>query len=399
MEADPQKEIHCPVCGAGCSGSLRATYTVEQAASHFCPAVRDSDRHARFARCIERIWKRTHAEILQCRACGFGFCHPHVAGNAEFYGILHECAGYPAWRWEYSLAAQRAQTAFPRGGKSLDIGAGDGAFLSSLDARWESYGIESTDTTVRMLRDRGINVFRDLDEANEHMAGQCQLITLFQVIEHVAEFRSMFNAVRRLLCPGGLLAVSCPNGDEIPIREYAVRYPDMPPNHVNKWNSTSIAHILHQCGFEDINSERQPASLKCVPYATYLRACHDASERPRSLAAQSYRIRSKVIRAQVLRLVCLFTALKLLPHLPAAKLSVNFITFAHANAAPYQSTQEQAHAQEASGDNPMAHVGRRTSSFVFRHHAALPFQVSGLPAARSSPPQITRRRALPPSPS
>lgn len=324
----------CPVCDTACTNPQVETYTAEEAAAHFCPATRDPNRNLRLTRCIRRLWGADCSQILSCNACGFSFGYPHVGGDGEFYGLLHEMAGYPEWRWEYPLAAQRANTVFPNGGKALDIGAGDGAFLVSLPPNWNRHGVESTNVTRRMLQDRGIVVFRELEEAAERMAGQFQLVTLFQVIEHVAEFRPMLAAVRRLLCPGGLLAVSCPNGDEIPLRERATRYPDMPPNHINKWNPTSIGLALRQCGFEDMQSEREPASFKRIPYSVYLRVRRDAADHPHSLAAQTYRIRSKVIRAQVLKFVGLFTTLKMMPHLSAAKLSVNFITFARAGVAP-----------------------------------------------------------------
>lgn len=326
----PQSAAKCPVCASACPGSQRQIFTADEAAAHFCPAARDPDRFDRLANCIRRLWGSDCAQILHCDSCGFGFGYPHVGGDAEFYSMLHEMARYPAWRWEYAHGARQARVAYPTGGNALDIGAGDGAFLSSLPAQWRKYGTEATDTTRRMLENRGITVFRDLDEAVDHMAARVHLVTLFQVIEHVADFRTVLSAARRLLRPGGLLVVSCPNGDEIPLRQRATRYPDMPPNHINKWNPASIARALHQCGFQDIQSKREPASVKRIPYSVYLRVRRDAASNPRSVAAQTYRIRSRTLRAQALTLVGFFTTLKILPHFSAAKLSVNFITFARA---------------------------------------------------------------------
>ena len=97
----------CPACSAACADPPLFRYTAEQAAAHFCPPVREPDRNARLRRCVERLWGGDDCEVLRCRECGFGFGRPFVGGDEEFYSILHEQAGYPAWRWDYDVALDK----------------------------------------------------------------------------------------------------------------------------------------------------------------------------------------------------------------------------------------------------------------------------------------------------
>ena len=87
------EEVNCPVCSAHCAGLPLYRYTVEQAAAHFCPPGRDADRYERLVKCIRRLWKGDESVILRCGSCGFGFGHPFVGGDEEFYRILHEQKG------------------------------------------------------------------------------------------------------------------------------------------------------------------------------------------------------------------------------------------------------------------------------------------------------------------
>lgn len=318
LVAERRPEPVCPVCGSRCPGAPFATYGAGRAASHFCLPWRDADRHARLTACIRRLWGGDSCEIRECPACGFGFSWPHVGGDEEFYSIIHESAGYASWRWEYGLARDAAGAAFPRGGRVLDIGAGDGSFLDAMPSGWERCATESTDVMRGVLEKKGVRVFRDLEEACEK-AGVFELVTSFQVLEHVGEFGPMLAAARRLTAPGGMCVVSTPDWETLKVQMRATRCPDMPPNHVNKWTGKSMSLALEQAGFKVEGVPKQPGYWKDVPYALYLRVRATAEERPRSLAAAAYRIRDKRVRGPVLAAVGLWEGLKMLPHLGDAR--------------------------------------------------------------------------------
>src|SRR5580765_7648164 len=99
--------VYCPVCDSPCSDDPIYRYTVSEAAAHFCPRTRNADRNRRLAECIKRLWQGETCVIQRCRQCGFAFGYPFVGGDEEFYSILHEQKGYPAWRWDYDYAVDK----------------------------------------------------------------------------------------------------------------------------------------------------------------------------------------------------------------------------------------------------------------------------------------------------
>jgi len=236
-------------------------YTVAEAAAQFCPKARDADRYRRLQRVIRRLWQGDTSKVYVCEACGFGFGWPHVGGDEEYYAILHEQAGYPQNRWEYELARGRILAAFPQGGSILDIGTGDGAFLTSFPASWNPFAMEGSDTTRHRLRAKGIDCIGSLDEAEAHKKESFQAVTMFQVLEHIADFGPILGGAFRMLVPGGLVAVSVPLASAMFVQEELTGCQDMTPNHINKWTPKALTLAMQAVGFECDEVTIQPANF------------------------------------------------------------------------------------------------------------------------------------------
>jgi hypothetical protein len=165
----------CPLCESKMQAPPLHSFDDVQAAAHFCPVARDIDRHHRMRASINKIWGTKNAEVYVCPECGFGFGWPYVGGDEEFYSILAEHAGYPSSRWEYDLTIEQVNREFPNGGKILDISAGDGIFLKSLNDKWEKSGSE---TMRAALRAAGIACHRGLAEVVGDSKGSFELVAV-----------------------------------------------------------------------------------------------------------------------------------------------------------------------------------------------------------------------------
>jgi SAM-dependent methyltransferase len=305
-------KVPCPVCESACTAPPLYRYTVEQAAAHFCPPTRSPERNRRLQACIARLWEGSDCLILRCDKCGFGFGHPFVGGDEEFYGILHEQKGYPAWRWDYDVAVTEAIDKFT-GGKVLDIGAGAGNFLHRLGANWECYAVEGSELTRCELEASRIRVFRDLEEATNSHAGTFQVVTLFQVLEHVAEFDFVLQQCRKLLAPGGRLVITVPDGEAMIRQERVTGCADMPPNHLSKWTPGSLCRVLTRIGFQCSDAIPEPSSLNSLRANLHMRVSADAAD-DKSISAQAYRLRNKPARIAALSLLAVPALLRLLPY-------------------------------------------------------------------------------------
>jgi SAM-dependent methyltransferase len=313
----PPKEIvdgvvNCPVCGSQCAVPPLYCYTVEQAAAHFCPPTRDVARNRRLQECIGALWQGNECAIHHCNQCGFAFGYPFVGGDEEFYRILHEQKDYPAWRWDYDVAISEAVKKFD-GGKILDIGAGVGMFLRGLGGSWECYAVEGSEVTRRELEASVITVFRDMSGAAQSHAGTFQVVTLFQVLEHIAEFELVLEQCRELLAKGGRLVVTVPDGDAMIRQQRLTGCHDMPPNHIGKWTPDSLFRVLQRTGFDCGQPIYEPPSWRNLKANLHMRVSADAAER-KSLAAQAYRIRSKPLRIVALSLLGGPALLRMLPY-------------------------------------------------------------------------------------
>ena len=315
-------QVCCPVCASACSEPPLYRYTATQAAAHFCPPSRSQDRNRRLRLCITRLWKGDDCLIQRCSSCGFAFGSPFVSGDEEFYSLLHEQKDYPTWRWDYDVAIREAVRQFP-GGRILDLGAGVGNFLRRLGSEWECFGVEGSESTRLDLEKVGVKVFRDLSTAAQTQAGTFQIVTLFQVLEHIAEFDLVLMFCRQVLAPGGRLVITVPDGDAMIRQQLLTGCHDMPPNHINKWSYESLARAVDRAGFEVSPPIAEPASWRQVKSSLHLKIVADATKE-KSLAAQVYRIQNRSLRRLMLASLGLPALVSMLPQISKLRLGGAF---------------------------------------------------------------------------
>ncbi|MEY3205430.1 MAG: hypothetical protein RLZZ21_1761 [Planctomycetota bacterium] len=308
--------LNCPACGAGIDHQPAATYTADQAAAHFCPPSRNPDRYERLRKAVVEIWQGDSSHVFFCSACGFGFGWPHAGGNESYYGILHEQAGYPANRWEYGWTIREVVARATEGGTLLDIGTGDGAFLQQLPPGWHKAATEGSETNREMLRQKGIECFESLDTAASSHAGQFDVVTMFQVLEHIADFRTVLRGIWTLLRPGGTLVVSVPLASAMRMQEELTGWPDITPNHINKWSPEALETVFASCGFMADAPIEEPPGFRHAMSRVELITRRQAAASPGSLAARAFRLRSRAMRRYVLAGI---TAVNLLGCIPLWK--------------------------------------------------------------------------------
>jgi SAM-dependent methyltransferase len=289
----------CPACKAAIDSPPIHRYLAEQAAAHFCPPSRNAERYERLLRVVQRLWGGDAAYVYACGPCGFGFGWPYVGGDEEYYAILHEQAGYPVDRWEYGLTIRSAMTQTAVG-NVLDIGAGDGAFLKQVPATWRKYATEGSATTRHRLTSSGIACFSSTGDAIARMPSGFQVVTMFQVLEHVAPFDPLLADCFQLLEPGGTLAISVPLASAVFEQERLTGCQDMTPNHINKWSPDALTHALKRAGFERMALEIEPPTLAAAFSRAGLMTRAQAAYQPHSLAAAAYRVKPRLPRLALL---------------------------------------------------------------------------------------------------
>jgi 2-polyprenyl-3-methyl-5-hydroxy-6-metoxy-1,4-benzoquinol methylase len=143
----------------------------------------------------------------------------------------------------------------------LDVGCSTGLFLArAAQAGYEARGVEFSAESARYARTAfGLEVAEgDIRAAPE---GPWDVLTMFDVIEHVPDPSSDIRAAADLLSPGGLFLLSTPDIDGLfPRLSYltALRldywpHPE-PPYHLYQFSKRTMKAVLEANGFEVIGT-------------------------------------------------------------------------------------------------------------------------------------------------
>jgi SAM-dependent methyltransferase len=171
-------------------------------------------------------------------------------------------------------------------------------------------------------------VCRDLAEAANVHASRFHLVTMFQVLEHLADFADTLAKCRKIIHPAGRLVISVPDCDAMIEQEKATGIPDMPPSHINKWTANSLEFALTRAGFRVDRVVREKASWATLKDAIHQKVIANAAD-PRSLGAQIYQIRSRRVRALLLAILAIPATLVLLKHWSYLLRGGSFAVIAH----------------------------------------------------------------------
>ncbi len=137
-------------------------------------------------------------------------------------------------------------------GKILDIGAGTGAFLNTMNkAGWEVTGIEP-DETARENAKKLYGLSLQTPQQLFNLPLQSfDAITMWHVLEHVHELHEYMDQLKDLLKPNGCIFIAVPNYtcyDEKVYKEFWAAY-DV-PRHLYHFSPKSITQLLLQHGLQ-----------------------------------------------------------------------------------------------------------------------------------------------------
>ena len=146
----------------------------------------------------------------------------------------------------------------------LDVGCANGFFVRyALEIGFEAYGIDASLSAVKWgkknfgLKKRLAQAV-DLDKIPSHFPSVFQIITAFEVLEHLEEPFSFVLKVFGKLEPGGIFIFSTPNRETLgrilgnkDERVYFIGGErDQPPDHLTRFNAFSHRVLLEKAGFE-----------------------------------------------------------------------------------------------------------------------------------------------------
>jgi SAM-dependent methyltransferase len=155
--------------------------------------------------------------VLRCAACGLHFV-PGAGRPTAVAGDYYEAldledyvAYYEPFRLRVFRENWRRIAAWRAGGEALDFGASFGWFLRAAPPGWRVRGLEPAEAVAARGRAGGLAIETGGEAAFAADSRRYDLVTLWNVLEHLPEPRRALATLHKRLRPGGLVALCIPS--------------------------------------------------------------------------------------------------------------------------------------------------------------------------------------------
>jgi 2-polyprenyl-3-methyl-5-hydroxy-6-metoxy-1,4-benzoquinol methylase len=146
----------------------------------------------------------------------------------------------------------------------LDVGCSTGFVVEAAKKEgWDAYGIDLNPSAVSFGRSRGLNLsLGDLDQS-EFEPASFDVVTMFDVIEHVIDPSDLIKQAIRLLRPGGLIFLYVPNYDSasrILLKEKA--HFIWPTHHLTYFTPKTLEAFITSLGLKPLYLETEGMDIE-----------------------------------------------------------------------------------------------------------------------------------------
>lgn len=215
------KQTHCPLCHSTELGTLGDAYA--------------------------------HAYLVQCQKCSlvFGERIPtleELSAHYDTYPRNTAISPLTIKRYEELLGQFEP---YRRTNRLLDVGCGDGHFLEVAKRKgWEVYGTEYTDTAVSVCRAKGIAMHQGLLQSFA-AADEFDVVTSFEVLEHITDGTEHAHTIAKLLRTGGLFYFTTPNFNSFSRRWLGGKWKIIEyPEHLTYYTAQTATRLLAGAGLQ-----------------------------------------------------------------------------------------------------------------------------------------------------
>lgn len=143
-----------------------------------------------------------------------------------------------------------------RSGSLLDIGCNYGFFLKVCEPYFKTYGIDISQFAVTQARnnvERSSITLGDLEKGLPYKDETFNVVTAFDIIEHIKDYGKLLKEIIRTLKPGGVFLLTTPNRQCIDSLLFGKDYWfKRDKTHVVVFTKKSLAQNLSQAGFTEI---------------------------------------------------------------------------------------------------------------------------------------------------
>lgn len=220
------------------------------------------------------IFKEFGIDIVRCQVCQHVYSTYEQGEDYSDY-FNDEIAEADHFWWKE--AHEKMYEAFIRqfikkkAGKLLDVGCGLGYFLKKIskNTTWDAYGVEISKVAVDYTRNKlGLkNIYLGKVESADFPDNYFDVITLWDVIEHIPNPKPLLKHLHKALKDDGVLFIHTPNiRIQLPKAKIKKLLKGMKPgvhyleakDHINIYSPQSIKKHLEQNNFKSVQFTHLP---------------------------------------------------------------------------------------------------------------------------------------------
>jgi SAM-dependent methyltransferase len=204
--------------------------------------------------------------IFKCASCSMYFTWPlpvagehlkiysenYFSGAADGFGYADYDHDKQAMVPTFQKYLDLIERFTPSKGTLVDIGAATGFFLKlAVDRGWKGIGIEPSEHASSLGRQKGLDVRTTTFQVDSIPRASVDVITLWDVIEHVPNPQAVLQAAHSALRPGGLVAINTPDSGSLIARIFGHKWHlVVPPEHLFLFNLLSLQRAMGEDQFQ-----------------------------------------------------------------------------------------------------------------------------------------------------
>lgn len=209
--------------------------------------------------------------LVKCQGCGFVYVSPRpdakelyaLYGETYFHNAESGVVGYTNYIHDEPNIRRTAQRRmkqlenYVRPGRLLDVGCATGFFMDEARKRgWTVEGLDVSSFGVDYARKHfGLKTHHGALTELDFENGSYDLVTMWDVIEHVPDPTAYVRRAAELLRTGGVISLATPDVDSLPARLAGKRWVGfkLSEEHVYYFSVNTLSRMLEAAGFEVIN--------------------------------------------------------------------------------------------------------------------------------------------------
>lgn len=223
---------------------------------------------------IEKTFRSSGDEVLldqlvQCRVCGLQYLNPRLRSDVVIEGystgtdevFVSQAAGRER---TFAKGLKLIERLRPGRGRLLDVGTAGGSFMAvARDAGWEVEGCEPNRWMSEWANEHyGLKVVPGTIFDMKLPDSSFDVVTLWDVLEHTPDPKSVLQECNRVLKPGGLVVVNYPDISSSIAKIMGRRWVFLLSVHLYYFVPKTLTDMLSRVGFDVVDRRKHWQSLE-----------------------------------------------------------------------------------------------------------------------------------------